>query len=290
MQLQGPSDNHPKEKTFSPGRRVAQASTGEVIIVTGASSGIGEATARLFGQRGYRVVLAARRQERLEIIAREIRQGGGQALPLPTDVTVLEDIQNLVEETLAHFGQVDLLFNNAGFGRLDWLETLDPVRDIERQFRVNLLGVILTTRAVLPHMIDRRCGHIINMSSVAGLVGTPTYTIYAASKFGVRGFSEALRREVRAWGIHVSAIYPGSVETEFRQHAGIHRKTGLSTPRRLRLTAQDVARVVFRMAQNPRPTTVIPWPLRISVWMNTLFPGLLDRLMEQRFVRRERDI
>ena len=192
----------------------------QVILITGASSGIGAATARLFGREGYRVVLAARRRERLEALAEEIQRGGGQAFPIQTDLSQLDSIQNMVQTTLDHWGQIDILLNNAGFGRLDWFENLDPIRGIEAQINVNVLGLIHTTRFVIPHMIERSSGHIINMASMAGLVATPTYSLYAACKFAVRGFTDALRREVGVWNIHVSAIYPGGVETEFKSHAG----------------------------------------------------------------------
>ncbi len=195
--------------------------TGErVILVTGASSGFGEATARLFARNGYRVAIAARRLERLEALAREIEGQGGEVLPVQTDVTQLEQVQALVQSILQHFGRIDILFNNAGFGRLDWLENLDPVKDVKAQIEVNLLGLIWTAQAVLPLMIAQRSGHIINMASMAGFVATPTYTIYAATKYAVRGFSEALRREVHIHGIQVSALYPGGAQTEFSEVAG----------------------------------------------------------------------
>lgn len=263
-------------------------SNAPVIIITGASSGIGEATARLFGREGFRVVLAARRLHRLNDLAEEIRSKGGQALPVATDVAEPDEIDFLVQTALDEYGQIDLLLNNAGFGRLNWLEKLDPVKDIETQLRVNLLGVILTTQAVLPHMIERRSGHVINMVSVAGLIATPTYSVYAASKFAVRGFTEALRREVRVCGIHVSGIYPGGVETEFSQHTGATRKTGISTPAALRLTAEDVARTVLKVVRRPRRSVVIPGIMRPMVWVNTLLPGLIDWLIEIRFTRPER--
>jgi short-subunit dehydrogenase len=145
-------------------------------------------------------------------------------LAITADLTRLK-ISEHGQVTLDRFGQIDILFNNAGAGRLDWLENLDPVKGIDEQLRLNLVALIQTCREVLPHMIARRSGHIINMASVAGLVATPTYSVYAASKFGVRGFSEALRREVKIYGIQVSAI-SGSVASEFTEHAGINRKTG----------------------------------------------------------------
>jgi len=261
-----------------------------VILVTGASSGIGEATARLFAREGYRVAMGARRLDRLETLANEIQVKGGQALPVAADLSRLEDIQSLVTTTLDHYGQIDVLLNNAGFGRLDWLENLDPVKDVEAQLKINLVAVIQTAQAVLPHMILRRSGHIVNMASLAGQVATPTYTVYAASKFAVRGFTEALRREVGVYSIHVSAIYPGGVKTEFSEHTGAKRKTGRTTPAALRLDAAEVAQAVLSIVRRPRRGLVIPWPMRFSVWMNILFPGLVDRLIEQNFTRPERGL
>jgi short-subunit dehydrogenase len=263
---------------------------GQVVIVTGASSGIGEAAAREFGRRGASVVLAARRVDRLEAVATDIEKmgTGAVALPVAADLSKLADIENLVETARARFGRIDVLFNNAGFGRLNWLEKLDPVKDIAAQFEVNVLGVVQTTRQVLPVMIAQKGGHIINMASMAGLVGTPTYTIYAASKFAVRGFSEALRREVAPWGIKVSVVFPGGVTTDFASHAGIERKTTATTPAWMRLSADDVARAVAGLVDRPRAELVISWPFRFSVMLNKLLPGLVDWTTITRFTVPER--
>jgi short-subunit dehydrogenase len=266
----------------------ADMSATPVILVTGASSGIGAATARLFGQEGYRVVLAARRMDRMQSIVDELQSSGGQALAVAADLTRLDDIQRVAETALDQFGQVDVLFNNAGFGRMGWLESLDPIEDIQAQVEVNLLAVIQMTRAVLPSMITRRSGHVINMASMAGQVATPTYTIYAATKFAVRGFSEALRREVGIYNVSVSVIYPSGVATEFSQHARIRRKTGISTPSSLRLQSEDVARFVLSVARHPRRGLIIPWPMRIGAWINLAFPALTDWMIERNFTKPER--
>jgi NADP-dependent 3-hydroxy acid dehydrogenase YdfG len=261
-----------------------------VIVITGASSGIGEATARLFGRNGYRVVLAARRLDRLEALEAEIESAGGEALPVETDVSSSTSIQEMVDKTLATYGQIDILFNNAGFGRTKWLEELDPEKDIAGQIQVNLTGVIQATRAVLPHMIARKSGHIINMGSQAAFVGTPTYTVYAATKFGLRGFSEALRREVGVWGIKVSVIYPGNVSTEFGQHTEAKRKTGITTPKALRLTPEQVAEAVLAAASHPVRGRLIPGISRVAIWFATSFPGINDWLQEKYFTRPERGL
>jgi short-subunit dehydrogenase len=263
----------------------------KVVIVTGASSGIGAATARQFGREGARVVLAARRMERLESLTQEITamNNGAEAIAVRADLTNLDDINSLIQGTVDKFGHIDVLVNNAGFGRLDWLEKLDPVKDIQAQFDVNVMGVIQTTRQALPVMIKQRSGHVINMCSMAGLVAAPTYTIYAASKHAVHGFSEALRREVKPWGIDVSMIYPGGVKTEFQSHAGIKRKTGATTPKSLLLSAEDVGREVVQLAKRPRAMKIIPWAWSVSVWLNRNFNWLVDRTTINRFTIPERE-
>ena len=261
-----------------------------VILVTGASSGIGEAVARLFAQEGYRVSMAARRLDRLNALADEIDPEGEQALAVRADITEYEDIQHMIAKTLERYGQIDVLVNNAGFGRIKWLDELDPIEDIQAQIQTNLIGTVLVTREIIPHMIERRSGHIINMGSMGGLVASPTYTIYSASKYGLRGFTEALRREVGVYGIQVSGIYPGAVKTEFKQHAGIYRKTGQTTPASLLLEPGEVARAVLNVVRRPRRELIIPWQMRFTIWMNFLFPGIVDWIVESRFTRLERDL
>jgi hypothetical protein len=260
-----------------------------VILITGASSGIGAATARCFAREGYRLILAARRVDRLDALAQEIRQQGGDARPIPADLSRLEDIQRLAKSALEYAGRIDILFNNAGFGRLDWLEGLSPVEDVQGQIQVDLLGLIWMTQAVLPHMIQRRSGHIINMASLASWVAPPTYSVYAAAKFGVRGFTEALRREASIYGVQVSGIYPGAVDTEFGTQARIHRKTGITTPGRLRLSADAVAQAVLRLAQRPRRAVILPGYMRFVVTLNIMFPSWVDWAIRKRFVEPERD-
>lgn len=247
----------------------------KVAIVTGASSGIGEATARAFGREGAKVVLAARRVDKLQTLAQEINlMTGAETLVIQADLSKLEDIQAMIAQTLEKFGRIDILVNNAGFGRLDWLENLDPIKDIQAQIDLNVLGVIQTTHQVLPVMMEQRAGSIINMCSMAGLVATPTYTVYAASKHAVHGFSEALRREVKPWGIDVSLIYPGGVVTEFTQHAGIKRKTNARTPKSMLLTAEQVANAVIKLVRRPRRMLIIPWLWSVTVFMNRFLRAL----------------
>ncbi len=266
---------------------MAQSLNGKVVLITGASSGFGQETACLFARRGCKVVLAARRLDRLQDLAERIRSQGGEALAVPVDVGQREEIDLMVQTTLDVYGQIDILFNNAGFGRLDWLENLDPQRDIETQVAVNLTGLMLVTRAVLPHMLERRAGHIIHMSSGAGYIAAPLYSVYAATKFGVRAFTDALRREVAPFGVKVSGIYPGPAATEFGQHTGNNvLKRSFKAPAWTSLSAEAVARRVVRLAEHPRRAVILPWWFRPVLWADALSPALVDWFLRVAFVGR----
>lgn len=252
---------------------------GKVVLITGASSGFGQDAARLFAAEGASVVLAARRIERMQSQVKDIHAQGGEAMATPVDVTNQADIQNMVKSVIENYHQIDILFNNAGFGRLDWLENLDLARDIETQIAVNLTGLIEVTRAVLPHMLERNSGHIINMSSVAGWLAAPTYSVYSATKFGVRGFTDALRREVGPRGIHVSGIYPGPAITEFSEHTGKSSiKKNIKVPGFVAMSSEYVARQVVAIAKRPRRSLVLPWWFVPLIWLDRAFPSISDWL------------
>ncbi|MDR7521957.1 MAG: SDR family oxidoreductase [Armatimonadota bacterium] len=250
--------------------------SGRTVIVTGASSGIGEATARAFGRAGDRVVLAARRVDRLNQLAAELPE----SLVVQADLTRSEDVARVVESALARYGTIDVLVNNAGLGRYDWLERL-PEEAIQTEIQVNLVAPILLTRAVLPSMQAQRRGVIINVGSVAGKIATPTMAIYNASKFGLEGFSEALRREVGPQGIRVCVIYPGPVQgTEFGAKRSGPR-LGVTGPRWLRTSTDRVAHAIVGLADRPRPRLVLPWIYRVAIAVNLLVPGLVDTLVSR---------
>ncbi len=249
----------------------------KVVLITGASSGFGKNAARLFAREGCKVVLAARRLDRLQKLADAIQDQGGEALAVPVDVAESAEVEVMVQTVLDLYGQVDILFNNAGFGRLDWLENLSMDRDIETQIAVNLTGLIHMTRAVLPQMIERGQGQIINMSSVAGWTAAPLFSVYAATKFGVRGFTDALHREVRHLGIHVSGIYPGPAATEFSQHTGESSiKSSLKSPEWMSMTSEFVAEQVVKVAKRPRRVLILPWWMTLVVWLDKHFPCISD--------------
>jgi short-subunit dehydrogenase len=250
---------------------------GKVVLITGASSGFGMDAARLFAEEGCSVVLAARRIDRLQELAASIQAQGGEAFAVPVDVANRDEIEIMVETVIDLYERIDILFNNAGFGRLAWHDNMASERDIETQIRVNLLGVIQVTHAVLPDMLKRRSGHIINMSSVAGWIAPPTYTVYAASKFGVRAYTDALRREVQPFGVNVSGIYPGPAKTEFGQHTGEHPMKKSALRRYFRsMTSEEVAERVVELAKKPRRAVIMPWYYKIAIWADWHMPWLVD--------------
>jgi short-subunit dehydrogenase len=270
----------------------------KTAIVTGASSGIGEATARRLARDGMHVALAARRQDELERVAREIEAGGGQALVVPTDVRDRTAIHRMVQATLDAWGRVDVLVNNAGLGHSARVVALDPDQ-LREQVNVNLVAVIECAQAVLPAMMQRKSGHIINVASIAGLVGLPGSSVYSATKSAVISFSDALRREVRTSGIEVTVLCPGFVATGFSPRL---RKIAQGRPdaRRARLRAIEsrarrlpgvmqadyVAGRIAGLIQHPRRRLIIPpgWGLLVAAAQT--FPWLTDFVLS-RYVERD---
>jgi short-subunit dehydrogenase len=249
----------------------------KVVLITGASSGFGEDAAVLFAREGCKVVLAARRMDRLQNLAARIQDEGGEAIAIPVDIVDPADVRNMAETAYDLYGQIDILFNNAGIGRVDWFENISIERDIATLIQVNLIGLMQVTRTVIPGMLKRGQGHIINMASIAGLIASPLITSYAASKHGVRAFTDALRREVTPLGIKVSGIYPGPASTEFGRHIG---KSGAYQSARTlirgRMTSEYVAKRVVDVAKHPRRSLIIPWWYRFPVAMEAAAPMLVD--------------
>jgi len=191
--------------------------TGKVIVITGASSGMGAASARYLADKGASVVLGARRSERIEALAAEIVDGGGKAVAVETDVTSRDDVANLVDTAVATFGRIDVLINNAGLMPLSPLDRL-KVDEWGRMIDVNIKGVLHGIAAALPHMRAQKSGHIINVSSVAGHKLFAGSAVYSATKFAVRALSDGLREEMAPHNIRTTIISPGAVRTELLDH------------------------------------------------------------------------
>lgn len=189
----------------------------KVAIVTGASSGIGEATARSLASCSIKVALVARREERLKELASEIEKNGGSAIVIKADVSKAEEIDKIVETTINKWKRVDILVNNAGVMYLGPIAGANT-NEWRKMIDLNLTGLMLITHAVLPYMQDQKSGHIINISSVSGRVTSSRSAVYSATKFGVGAFSEGLRQEVYKENIRVTTIEPGAVLTELANH------------------------------------------------------------------------
>ncbi|WP_303409708.1 SDR family oxidoreductase [Pontibacter coccineus] len=190
---------------------------GKIIVITGASSGLGAETARHLAAQGAFVALGARRADRIESLAEEINKNGGSAVAVATDVTKREQVQKLVDAAVKQFGRVDVILNNAGIMPLSPMERLN-VDEWDQMIDVNLKGVLYGIAAALPYMKSQKSGHIINVSSVAGHKVFHGSAVYSATKFGVRALSEGLRQEVKAYNIRTTIISPGAVQTELLDH------------------------------------------------------------------------
>lgn len=247
----------------APASTEPRAVTAEkVAIVTGASSGIGAATARELSRHGMRVVLAARRVEQLTEQAEAINSQGGEAIAIPTDISDAAQVQRLVDRTEDLYGKVDVLVNNAGIG---WTRLLvnSPAEDIQRIVDINLTGAILMTRAVLPGMLDRDQGSIINVSSVCGRVAVEP--LYSATKYGIRGFSLALRRQVAGTNVSVSLVSPGNIRTEMTRDIN----EPMADPE---IVARKIAEVIAR----PKREVIVPTKHYVTVLLEQELPGLAD--------------
>jgi NADP-dependent 3-hydroxy acid dehydrogenase YdfG len=186
----------------------------KVVIITGASSGIGEATAKLLAQKGAKLVLVARREDRLQAIVNEIKQVGGEAVYIKADVVSSEDLQKVAQFALKQFGRIDVLVNNAGVMPVSKLHEL-RIAEWDQMIDVNIKGVLYGIAAVLPTMKEQQSGHIINVSSVAGHVVSPNSAVYSATKFAVRAITEGLRQEESPTSrIRTTIISPGVVASE----------------------------------------------------------------------------
>lgn len=245
----------------------------KVVIMTGASAGIGRATALAFGREGAHVALVARSEDRLRRVAGEIEQAGGRALVVPADVADRTQVCAMVETVVSTFGRVDILVNNAGIGLLSPVADMDPA-DLQRVIDVNLYGLIWCTQAVLPDMIRRRSGQIINVSSIVGKRALPHMSAYCASKFAVQAFSESLRTEVAPHHIDVIVVCPTRTETEF--DATPLMQKGGRRPVINGMSAEAVARIILRASRRRTREVVISWSARALALGNTLMPRLVD--------------
>jgi NAD(P)-dependent dehydrogenase (short-subunit alcohol dehydrogenase family) len=264
--------------------------TNQVVIVTGASAGIGEATARRLARAGARMVVTARRQDRLDALARELDPDGSQVLAIAGDITSDADRRRLVEATLAKFGRIDGLVNNAGYGTRGPVE-LVPVELIRRNFETNLFSLVALTQLVVPVMRAQGGGCIVNIGSVAGRIARPLSSVYDSTKHALEALTDGLRGELKPFGVRVTLVRPGYIVTEFIDAAnaasadvianagpyapyykGYHE--GTQSLRRIAGRPDDIARLVERAlrSDDPAPRYNGPFHAKVFLFLRWLLP------------------
>lgn len=228
---------------------------GKVVAITGASSGIGEATARMLASRGAKVMLGARRTDRLEQIVRDINEANGSAAFQALDVTDRNNVQRFIDSAVARFGRIDVLINNAGVMPLSKLESL-KIDEWNRMIDVNIRGVLHGIAAALPLMHNQRTGQIINMASIGAYAVSPTAAVYCATKYAVRAISEGLRQEVGG-DIRVTLVSPGVTETELAESISDEgARAAMDDFRRIAIPAESIARAIAYAVEQPADVDV----------------------------------
>lgn len=245
----------------------------KTILVTGASSGIGEALARCLAGRGARLALAARRADKLQGLAEEIASEGGEALVFPADLSEDSGRQALYERVIQALGCPDVLVNNAGLGWYGYLDEM-PWTEAQSLLQVNIGAAVHLTRLFLPLMRARGSGHVINMSSIAGQIPSQGIAVYAGSKAFLDAFTTALHREMRGSGVHVSLVCPGPVKTPFFD---LRESSGRRIPaERFAVPASSVAKAVSSLLRWPRRVIYVPRVLALTPWVERLFGWAMD--------------
>jgi short-subunit dehydrogenase len=273
---------------------------GQTAIVTGASSGIGEAIARQLAREGASVVITARRQERLDALKQEIESSGGRAITVAGDINSEAFRRRLVEETIGATGRIDALINNAGYGQRGPVEIV-PMEVIRQNFETNFFSVVALSQLVIPFMRKQRSGRIVNISSVAGKISRPLTSIYSATKFALEAISDGMRFELAPFGIKVVIIEPGFITSEFLGVANDSENALVDTDspyqpllensgsgkdyqrlRKMAGTPDDIAAIVLEAltSENPRPRYAAPFHAKFAIALKRWLPErLADRVL-----------
>jgi short-subunit dehydrogenase len=254
----------------------------KVVVVTGASKGIGAELARQLASKGARLVLAARDLDELEKVAAQCRQGGGQAIAVRADVTAERDCAAIMSGASLAYGRIDVLVNNAGATMWARFEEIEDVSILERIMKVNYMGAVYCTRHALPYL-RQSGGLLVGIASLTALTGVPTRSGYAASKHAMRGFFDSLRIELMGSGVDVTMVYPGFVDTGIRENAtGPDGKPIGHVPVRLdMMSVEECARITVDAIEGRKREVVMTARGKMGAWLKLVAPGVVDRMAKR---------
>jgi short-subunit dehydrogenase len=247
----------------------------KVVLITGASSGIGRASAIQFAKKGATIILVSRRKEKLDQVDKDLKKFNVSTLVCECDVSDKFQVKKISKTILEKYESVDILVNNAGFAIHGSVSNL-TIEEIESQMATNYFGMVYCIKNFLPSMIKKKSGHIVNVASVAGSFGLPGIASYCASKFAMLGFSEGLKHELKGTGVGVTVVSPIMVRTNFFDHSSFENMPKYSPTS---LSAETVANAILKAADSPRLEIIVPSVVRVAVWLKNTFPYLINPIL-----------
>ena len=252
----------------------------KVIVITGASSGIGEASAEKFAKKGANLVLVARRKEKLEQVEKKLSKYSIKTMIQVCDVSDKEQVKQMSQKVIETFSKIDILVNNAGFviyGKVNELS----IEDIESQMKTNYFGTIYCTKSFLPYFLKQNSGHIVNVASVGGSFGVPGIASYCATKFAMLGFSEGLHHELHGTNVGITVVSPIMVRTSLFDHPSFKNFTKHATG--VSLSPETIANAIIKAANSSRLEIVVPSVVRIGIWFKQTFPFFINPIIGNAF-------
>ncbi|MDH3677013.1 MAG: SDR family oxidoreductase [Nitrosopumilus sp.] len=251
----------------------------KTVLITGASSGIGRAAATQFAKKGANLILVARKKDKLEQVAKDLKKFNVSTLICDCDVSDKSQVKKMSQLVLEKYESIDILVNNAGFAIYGSVSSLTS-EEIESQIATNYLGMVYCIKNFLPSMLKKKSGHIVNIASVAGSFGLPGIASYCASKFAMLGFSEGLKHELKGTGIGVTVVSPIMVRTNFFDHPSFKKMPKYSPTS---LSAETVAKAILKASNSPRLEIIVPSIVRVAVWLKSTFPYLINPILGSAF-------
>lgn len=251
----------------------------KTILITGASSGIGKQTAIEFAKLGANIILVARRKEKLDELANELKKFSVVILVCQCDVSNKEQVKEMSKTVLEKFNSIDVLVNNAGFAIYGSVKELS-IDEIESQMETNYFGMVYCIKNFLPSMLEKKSGHIVNVASVAASFGLPGIASYCASKFAMLGFSEGLKHELKDTGVGITVVSPIMVRTDFFDHPSFEKMPKYSPTS---LSSNTVAKAILKAANSSRLEIIVPSVVRGAVWLKHTFPYFINPIMGKSF-------